>query len=425
MKRFRIVGVAALHAFACVLLSAGDEDEMGRMLADAEQGSAEAMIELAAAYHGGGGEPVDLEMAAHWLRKAADAGVPEAHVWLGEMHETGAGVPRDLEFARLCYETAATSAVPSANFRLGLMHFDGWGVPSDPNRAIAFFTRAAEADYVPAQSILAEILMFGVKVPKDPAAGLRWAERASEKEDAKAIMAVGNAYFSGIGVKRDLRKARQWYHEASEGERIGAMLRVAQTYAMDSKTPENFYQMKRWLALAAKAGSDYATVILASVAENLREPDAELKVQAREYLRTTAESGGQFSIEVLKLEQRGMSLRDALAYVMLVPNEKRYAHNYNATLSAQGDRPPRIVHNPQPKFPEGMVLTQTEGSVVVRFVITEKGTVEGLHVVSSSHPGFEANAIEAVSRWRFSPGIKHGVPVAVNIELPISFSFKQ
>jgi protein TonB len=72
-----------------------------------------------------------------------------------------------------------------------------------------------------------------------------------------------------------------------------------------------------------------------------------------------------------------------------------------------------------------MVLTQTEGSVVVRFVITEKGTVEGLHVVSSSHPGFEANAIEAVSRWRFSPGIKHGVPVAVNIELPISFSFKQ
>jgi TonB family protein len=35
---------------------------------------------------------------------------------------------------------------------------------------------------------------------------------------------------------------------------------------------------------------------------------------------------------------------------------------------------------------------------------------------------FEKPALDAIRQWRFEPGIKNGVRVAVNMELPITFN---
>lgn len=422
MKRFQMVGVAALHAFACVLLIAGDEDELNRLRAKAEQGSADAMIELAAAYHGGMGAPMDLEAAADWLRKAADAGAPEAHVWLGEMQETGAGVPRDLEAARQRYERAAAAGVPSANFRLGLMHFEGWSVPRDSDTALAFFRLAAEGGYVPAQRALAEILMFGIRVSKDPEDALHWAEKAALVEDADAAALIGTAYFKGLGVERDVREAREWYHESANRESSDAMLRMASTYAQGEKTAENFYETMRWLERASNSGNEKASLIFAVFLEAQAKRDPGKALKARQVINQSAEEGGSRAIEVLKLEKDGMNFSEALQYVWRVPDGDRYADNWNLKIDATTDRPPRIIRAVLPEYPVGLRVVGTDGEVVLSFIVTSRGKVVAIQILSSTHPGFEADAVAALQKWTFSPGIKDGRAVHCHMKIPVRFS---
>jgi TonB family protein len=53
--------------------------------------------------------------------------------------------------------------------------------------------------------------------------------------------------------------------------------------------------------------------------------------------------------------------------------------------------------------------------------ITARGTAENIHVVRSLDPGLDANAISAVSNWRFQPGMKDGEAVTVAATIEISF----
>ena len=61
------------------------------------------------------------------------------------------------------------------------------------------------------------------------------------------------------------------------------------------------------------------------------------------------------------------------------------------------------------------------GKVLVRFVVTEQGSVEDTAVVSSTHAAFNQAAVDAVSNWKFKPGIKSGKPVRTTMVVPIFF----
>ena len=425
MNILNYAGVAVLLAAPGFVSGAeGVSDKMLRLEADANGGSAEAMVELAAAYHGGSGGAVDVELAVMWLRRAASAGFKEAHVWLGEMHETGTGVPRDLVAARREYEIAAQAGVQSANFRLGLMHFEGWSVPREPETALAFFKIAAEADYVPAQRILADILMFGYRVPKNPAAALMWAERAAAVGDPAAAERIGTAYFGGLGVKRDIKSAREWYLVSSEDEYIEAMKNMARTYFTAERTRENFEKTVHWLELAVEAGSQHANFILAGIYMSRSPREPHFGPMARDHLRLAAEGGFDEAIEVESLEKSGMTLFEAMRYVWTTPEADRYARSWNSKHEDPRNSPPKIIGPLRPKYPEGLQLIETEGRVVLRFVVGKDGSVGDIEVVSSTHPGFEENAIIALRDCQFSPGVKNGRSVATNMQLPIRFQFR-
>lgn len=84
-------------------------------------------------------------------------------------------------------------------------------------------------------------------------------------------------------------------------------------------------------------------------------------------------------------------------------------------------RPVRKFGAP-PQYPSAMRQAQIEGEVVVDFVVNSEGKVTKAFALRSSHREFEAAAVAAVSRWKFSPGTKGGRPVNTHMQVPIGFS---
>lgn len=68
----------------------------------------------------------------------------------------------------------------------------------------------------------------------------------------------------------------------------------------------------------------------------------------------------------------------------------------------------------RPKYPQRALSRGIEGSVTMKFTVTEKGSVEDPVVVESDPPGiFDRAATDAVSMYKYRPKIVDGEPVRV------------
>lgn len=88
---------------------------------------------------------------------------------------------------------------------------------------------------------------------------------------------------------------------------------------------------------------------------------------------------------------------------------------------AGSDRAPVVYDQARPVYPYSLRLSGNRGEVIVDFIVDPQGTVRNPIVIKSSHPDFEAPAVESVLKWRFKPGIKNGHPVYVHMQVPIIF----
>jgi len=58
---------------------------------------------------------------------------------------------------------------------------------------------------------------------------------------------------------------------------------------------------------------------------------------------------------------------------------------------------------------------------VLSLVVDPTGTVRQVRVAHSLGMGLDEKAMEAVQKWRFAPGMKDGRPVAVEVNVEVSF----
>jgi TonB family protein len=84
-------------------------------------------------------------------------------------------------------------------------------------------------------------------------------------------------------------------------------------------------------------------------------------------------------------------------------------------------KPPRALRTPEPKYSKSAKEQRIEGIVVVDITIGSNGQVSDPKVVRPLEPSLDANAIEAVKKWEFVPAIKDGRPVAVRMNIEISY----
>ena len=88
------------------------------------------------------------------------------------------------------------------------------------------------------------------------------------------------------------------------------------------------------------------------------------------------------------------------------------------------DEPPAALSMPRPRFPRQALRDGVRGRVILRALITERGTVEVLRILRSV-PGLDTEAIRVVeSEWRFRPARRNGRPVASLSNLVVRFSLR-
>jgi TonB family protein len=82
---------------------------------------------------------------------------------------------------------------------------------------------------------------------------------------------------------------------------------------------------------------------------------------------------------------------------------------------------PRAIYSPDPEFSEEARKAKFQGTVVLFLVVGTDGLAHDVRIVRSLGMGLDGKAIEAIHQWRFEAGRKNGIPVAVQVNVEVSF----
>jgi len=82
---------------------------------------------------------------------------------------------------------------------------------------------------------------------------------------------------------------------------------------------------------------------------------------------------------------------------------------------------PRAVFTPDPEYSEEARKAKFQGTCVLWLVVGPDGHPRDIRVARTLGLGLDEKAIEAVKQWKFEPAMKDGKPVAVMINVEVSF----
>ncbi len=86
------------------------------------------------------------------------------------------------------------------------------------------------------------------------------------------------------------------------------------------------------------------------------------------------------------------------------------------------DEKPVPTKQISPNYPPRLKSLGISGQVNLLIVVESNGSVRNIKVEKSSHPDFDRPAIDALSRWKFKPGMKGGKAVNTRVRVPMVFS---
>jgi len=81
-----------------------------------------------------------------------------------------------------------------------------------------------------------------------------------------------------------------------------------------------------------------------------------------------------------------------------------------------------ILSNPKAGYTEEARQNKIQGTVVLRLILSAKGTVEQIRVVTGLPYGLSEKAIAAAHQIKFQPAMKDGHPVSMRVALEYSFN---
>ena len=322
----------------------------------AEQGDANAQLELGNRYYNGEGVAEDAGRAAQWYRKAADQGDATAQRILGYLYQAGDGVARDAREAARWYHNAAEQGDADAQFRLGWLHAatanslklrfrvpftaaeerwlmaaaanplmaataedDAWFQlgPKNAREAAQWFRKAAEQGHAEAQYSLGSLYSTWGTTTKHAGEDAYWTRKAAEGGHAEAQFNLGRMYGTGDGVPRDARETARWFRKAAEQGHAEAQRNLGVLYAKGIGVPQDTVQAYAWVSLAAAQRQQWmartrfgtfvtrgATRILADLQRDMSPPQiAEAQKLSRELVEGVSEDAHDDGQEAHALAQ--------------------------------------------------------------------------------------------------------------------------
>ncbi len=82
---------------------------------------------------------------------------------------------------------------------------------------------------------------------------------------------------------------------------------------------------------------------------------------------------------------------------------------------------PQILWKIEPEYSEEARKARFQGSVMLAMEVDSEGKPRNIRVVRSLGMGLDERAMDAVSRWRFKPGLLNGRPVDAPVSVEVSF----
>jgi periplasmic protein TonB len=86
-----------------------------------------------------------------------------------------------------------------------------------------------------------------------------------------------------------------------------------------------------------------------------------------------------------------------------------------------GVSPPSIIYKVEPEYSEEARKAKFQGTVLLFVVVDEKGNPRDIKILRPLGLGLDQKAVEAVEKWKFSPGKKDGKPVPVQAQIEVNF----
>jgi protein TonB len=86
-----------------------------------------------------------------------------------------------------------------------------------------------------------------------------------------------------------------------------------------------------------------------------------------------------------------------------------------------GVSPPSILYKVEPEYSEEARKAKFQGTVLLFVVVDEKGNPRDIKILRPLGLGLDQKAVEAVEKWKFSPGNKDGKPVPVQAQIEVNF----
>lgn len=83
---------------------------------------------------------------------------------------------------------------------------------------------------------------------------------------------------------------------------------------------------------------------------------------------------------------------------------------------------PVLIQRVEPNYPNAFRPVRLKVTVVVRCIIDKNGNVRDAEILRPGPPAFNAEVIDAVQKWRFTPGSLNGIAVDTYLNLTVYFS---
>lgn len=186
-----------------------------QLLKDAEDGDANAQLNLGRCYFFENGVYKNYNKAFDWTKKAAEQGHYVAQYNLANMYFNGWGTTKSMASANEWMQKASDAGYAPAQYAYGIALINGEGIPQNENEGVALIKSSAEKGVLDARAMMGHFLLNGVYLGRDIATGLSYTKSAANENHPLALYDLSICYLNGIGVTADRNKGKEYLNKSA------------------------------------------------------------------------------------------------------------------------------------------------------------------------------------------------------------------
>ncbi len=124
----------------------------------------------------------------------------------------------------------------------------------------------------------------------------------------------------------------------------------------------------------------------------------------------------------IKVETESSTSKVSTKHSKVVTEEKTITHTVAQAAISRVEAKPLYQDNPKPQYPALAQRRGWQGTVILAVRVLEDGKADNVRLhESSGYKLLDKAARKAVQKWRFLPGTENGVPVQMEVLIPVFF----